>query len=296
MRPGQPLLEGVPREGVRLAGTIGLLVIPFWSAVSAQETIPISARETAPISARETVPISPDKRPTWVVDGVPDSVWMLVEESWTTDDEDRKKEILERAETHARAAFEGHPDDAARRFAFVVVLASRADVEGGRTQVRTASEVHRELEAILEVDPKHARARHLLGRLYAGVRRSNWFTRWIATNLLGGGALKEATWKAAEEHLSFAEQQAPEVSGHHLQLAALYADTDRLELALQELEHVFRWPIVSPIERFVWDQTLEVKEEWEQKLIREVERGQGCRSVGPNRTGTCQRQWDTLRD
>ena len=83
MRPGQPLLEGVPREGVRLAGTIGLLVIPFWSAVSAQETIPISARETAPISAQETVPISPDKRPTWVVDGVPDSVWMLVEESWT---------------------------------------------------------------------------------------------------------------------------------------------------------------------------------------------------------------------
>ena len=57
MRPGQPLLEGVPREGVRLAGTIGLLLIPFWSAVSAQETIPISARETAPISARETVPM-----------------------------------------------------------------------------------------------------------------------------------------------------------------------------------------------------------------------------------------------
>ena len=82
MRPGQHLLEGVPREGVRLAGTIGLLLIPFWSAVSAQETIPISARETAPISAQETVPISPDKRPTWVVDGVPDSVWMLVEESW----------------------------------------------------------------------------------------------------------------------------------------------------------------------------------------------------------------------
>ena len=37
---------------------------------------------------------------------------MLVEESWTTDDEDRKKEILERAETHARAAIDGHSDDA----------------------------------------------------------------------------------------------------------------------------------------------------------------------------------------
>lgn len=117
------------------------------------------------------------------------------------------------------------------------------------------------------------------------MRRSNWLTRWIATNLLGGGELKKATWEAAEEHLSFAEQQAPKVSGHHLQLAALYADTDRLGLALQELEHVFPWPVVSPIERFVWDEALEAKEEWERKLIRQAEREQGCRRVGPNRTG-----------
>ena len=268
MRPGQPFLEGVPREGVRLVGTIGLLLIPAWSALFAQET----------------VPFSPDERPTWVVDGVPDSVWMLVEASWTTDDKDRREEILKQAETHARAA-EGHSDDMGRRFALAVVLASRADIEGGQTKVHTAVEFHREVEAILELDPQHARARHLLGRLYAGVRRSNWITRWIATNLLGGGELKKAMWQAAEEHLSFAEQQAPEVSGHHLQLAALFADTDRLELALQELEHVFPWPVVSPIERVVWDEALEVKEEWEQKLVREAERGQGCRRVGPNRVG-----------
>ena len=245
------------------------MLIPAWSTLSTQET----------------APISPDERPTWVVDGVPDSVWMLVEASWTTDDKDRRKEILKQAETHARAAGEGHSDDVGRRFALAVVLASRADVEGGRTQVRTAVEFQREIEAILEIDPQHARARHLLGRLYAGVRRTNRLTRWMATNLLGGGALKKATWQAAEEHLSFAEQQAPEVSGHHLQLAALYEDTDRLELALQELEHVFPWPVGSPIERAVWDEALEVKEEWEQKLAREADRGLGCRRVGPNRTG-----------
>ena len=264
-----------------------VVLIPACRTLLAQETVraqgTIRAQEA--IRPQGTVRISPDRRPTWVVDGVPDSVWMLVEESWITDDEDRKKEILARAETHARAAIEGHSDDVAQLFAFVVVLASRTDVEGGRTQVRTASQVQRELDAILELDPQHARARHLLGRLYAGVRRSNRFTRWIATNLLGGGALKKATWEAAEEHLSFAEQQAPEVSGHHLQLAALYADTDRLELALEEIEHVFPWPVVSPIERFVWDQALEVKEEWEQKLIREAQRAQGCRSVGPHRIG-----------
>ena len=260
-----------------MVGMIGLLLIPAWGALSAQGTVPVSGQGT--------VPISPVERPTWVVDGVPDSVWMLVEASWTTDDKDRRKGLLKRAETHARAASEGHADDVARRFALAVVLASRADIEGGRTQVHTAAEFQREVEAILELDPEHARARHLLGRLYAGVRRTNAITRWIATNLLGGGALKKATWQAAEEHLGFAEQQAPEVSGHHLQLAALYADTDREALALQELEHVFQRPVVSPIERVVWDEALEAKEEWEQKLAREAEGGQRCRRAGPNRIG-----------
>ena len=274
MRPGQPFLARVHREGIRLVGTI-VMLIPAWSTISAQGTVPISP----------TVPINPHERPTWVIDGMPDSVWMLVEASWATDDDDRKKELLKQAETHARAASEGHADDVARRFALAVVLASRADIEGGRTKVHTAAEVHREVEVILELDPQHARARHLLGRLYAGVRRMGAITRWIATNLLGGGELKKATWQAAEEHLGFAEQQAPEVSGHHLQLAALYVDTDRLELALQELEHVFQLPVVSPIERVVWDEALEVKEEWQQKLERGPQRGRGCRRVGPQRPG-----------
>ncbi len=252
-------------------GAILMLIplIPAWSTLSAQGTVPVTTGE----------------RPAWVVEGVPDSVWMLVEASSEADEEDRRKDLLKQAETHARAAIEGHADDVGRRFALAVVLGIRTDIEGGRTKVNTASELHRELDAILEFDPQHARARHMLGRLHAGVRRMNWMTRWIATNLLGGGELKKATWQAAEEHLGFAEQQAPEVSGHHLQLAALYADTARLELALQELEHVFPWPVVSPIERFVWDEALEVKEKWERKLIRAAERELGCRSVGPIRVG-----------
>ncbi|MFB3112029.1 MAG: hypothetical protein ACE10G_08350, partial [Gemmatimonadales bacterium] len=105
MRPGQTFLERAAREGVPSVGTIGrlnttalaamLILIPFWSTLSAQGT----------------GPISPDERPAWAVDGVPDSVWMLVEASWTTDDKDRRKEILKQAETHARAASEAHSDD-----------------------------------------------------------------------------------------------------------------------------------------------------------------------------------------
>ena len=244
------------------------MLIPAWSTLSAQGTVPVTT----------------DERAAWVVEGVPDSVWMLVEASSEADEEDRRKDLLKQAETHARAAIEGHANDVGRRFALAVVLGIRTDIEGGRTKVNMASELHRELEAILGLDPQHARARHMLGRLHAGVRRMNAITRWIATNLLGGGELKKATWETAEENLSFAEQRAPEVSDHHLQLASLYADTDRAELALQELEHVFQLSAVSAMERAVWDQALDVKEEWEQKLERGPER-LGCRRFATHRPG-----------
>jgi Tfp pilus assembly protein PilF len=56
--------------------------------------------------------------------------------------------------------------------------------------------------------------------------------------VLGGSALKSATWEAAEENLAYAEAQAPHVPDHHLQLALLYRDTDRPELAAEEIRHV----------------------------------------------------------
>jgi len=221
------------------------------------------------LSAQVTVPITTEERPAWAVDGVPDSVWMLVEASSEADEEDRMKDLLRQAENHARAGIEGNAEDVGRRFALAVVLGLRTEIEGGRTKVNTASELHRELEAILEVDSQHARARHMLGRLHAGVRRMGRITRWIATNVLGGGELKKATWETAEVHLRFAEQQVPEVSDHHLQLANLYRDTDRAELGLQEVEHVFQLSAVSPMERAVWDEALDVKADLEQRIARE---------------------------
>lgn len=206
------------------------------------------------------VQIPTQSRPAWVVDGVPDSVWILVEASTATVEEDDMKALLGRAEAHARIALVDDVDDVERRFALAVVLGLRADREGARTKVRLAADLHRELETILGADPDHARARHMMGRLHAGVRRMNGITRWIATNLLGGGELKKATWEEAERNLTFAEERVPEVSEHHLQLANLYVDTDRPELALQELEHVFQLSATSPMELATWDEAIGLQE------------------------------------
>ena len=147
-----------------------------------------------------------------------------------------------------------------RRFALAVVLGLRADREGGLTKVRAASQLNDELEGILALDPEHARARHLLGRLHAGVMRMDRVTRWIATNLLGGGSLKAASWAEAEEHLAFAEARAPEVPDHHYELAHLYEDTKRPEQALEEAQHSMQLEPRSGLERLVRQRTLELIE------------------------------------
>lgn len=230
------------------------LAFPVTAALAAALLTPVAGAGQATDSAN--VPT----RPIWAVDGVPDTVWILVEAEAASQDRDRGKELLKEAESHARAAVEGHEEDVGRRFALAVVLGLRADREGGRTKVRTASELNRELDAILELDTEHARARHILGRLHAGVLRMNGITRWLATNLLGGAELKKATWEEAERNLLFAEERVPDVAEHHLQLARLYLDTDRDSLAREEIEHVLTLPADSPMARNARAEALELRE------------------------------------
>jgi hypothetical protein len=201
--------------------------------------------------------VSGQERPEWAAE-VPDTVWLLVERSAAVPDEETQRELLREAERHARASLAGHENEIGRRFGLAVVLGLRASREGGQTKVRAAADLSSVLEGILAIDPEHSGARHMLGRLHAGVRRMNRVTRWVATNLLGGDELKRATWEAAEEHLAFAEDRAPEVSDHHLQLALLYRDTGRPELARTEVAHVLALEAESPMELSVRDEARRV--------------------------------------
>jgi hypothetical protein len=205
-------------------------------------------------------PVAESARPAWVVDGVPDSVWMAVEAAIAAKDKNKTRELLKDAEVEARSAVEGHKGEVGRRFALAVVLGLRADREGGKTKIAIASELKKELDATLVLDPDHGRARHMRGRLNAGVLRMNRVTRWIATSMLGGGELKKATWAGAERDLAFAEVAVPEVGDHHLQLAYLYRDTKRPELALIEAEHALALPRRTALERAVYDEALTLKE------------------------------------
>jgi hypothetical protein len=198
------------------------------------------------------------QRPEWAGGTVPDTVVALVERATDAPEGDARKRLLRLAEEQARASVVGFEADIGRRYALAVVLGLRANAEGGQTKVSAASDLSMELDTILAAEPGHAGARHMLGRLHAGVRRMSRVTRWIATNLLGGDELKRATWEAAEENLVYAERQLPDVPDHHLQLALLYRDTERPQLAMTELEHVLALEPRSELEGEVLAEAREV--------------------------------------
>jgi hypothetical protein len=247
---------------IRLFGLLGLILVGH-SPAQAQEWFD-AAVETARLgvdpSAAETSELELVK-PAWVVGDVPDTVWVLMETSVVTEDDDTMKEMLREAESHARDAVVDNETNVGRRFALAAVLGMRADREGGLTKIRAASSLYDELEVVLELDPDHAEARYMMGRLHAGIRRMGGVTRWLATNLLGGATLKSASWEEAERHLVFAESKAPEVPDHHLQLARVFLDTERPELAEAELEHVIAMTPTSPMEHAARAEALELQAE-----------------------------------
>ena len=119
----------------RILGLLGLVLVGH-SPAQAQEWFD-NAVETARHGV-DTLELELVK-PAWVVGDVPDTVWVLMETSVVTEDEDTMKEMLREAETHARDAVVGNETNVGRRFALAAVLGMRADREGGRTKIRAES-------------------------------------------------------------------------------------------------------------------------------------------------------------
>jgi regulator of sirC expression with transglutaminase-like and TPR domain len=84
--------------------------------------------------------------------------------------------------------------------------------------------------------------------------------RWVATRILGGKVLSEASWETAESFLAAAARLQPEIATHHYELGTLYLDTDRPELALAAFERVLACPPVHPADKEMYVRAGEIVE------------------------------------
>lgn len=160
-----------------------------------------------------------------------------------------------------------NPNDPEPRYWYAAAMGLRAAEEGGRTQVRLAQRAHEQARLTLTIAPNHAGAQHVLGRLHAAVMRLSGFKRFVATRILGGKALSQASWETAESFLAAAARLQPEIPAHHYALATLYLDTDRPEAALEAFRRIMVCPPIHPADH----QVLVSAGEMVERLHRELE-------------------------
>jgi tetratricopeptide (TPR) repeat protein len=151
------------------------------------------------------------------------------------------------AEGYARRAAELKPERVEGHYWLAAASGRRAlQLEGPRTTARLAAEARRQAEEVLRLDPDHAGAHNVLGRLYYEVMIMPAPTRFLARHLLGGGAFEGIDWAAAERHLNRAVVLDPGFILYRLDLARLYWRTGRPADALRELDAIRTIPPAHP--------------------------------------------------
>ena len=183
-------------------------------------------------------------------------------------DKDERKCHFRLAEDLARRFVFQDPGDPHSRYWYAAAMGLRAAEEGGRTQVSLAQRAHEQARLTLTLAPDHAGAQHVLGRLHAAVMRLGRIKRFVATQVLGGAVLAEASWESAEAYLSAAAQADPSVPEYHYELGALYLDTSRPRQALEAFEAALRCPRVFAADQLVQDVARASAERLQRQLAR----------------------------
>jgi uncharacterized protein (TIRG00374 family) len=148
----------------------------------------------------------------------------------------------------ARALVLSAQDDAEAHYLYAVAMGQRLELAGTREKIRLASATRLEAETALALDPDHAGAHHVLGRLHGAAMRMNSVVRFLAKRLLGAEALEGASWERAEHHFARAHELEPENPRHAMELGVLYLDTDRPEQALEALKLAAAAPTSKPVD------------------------------------------------
>jgi len=124
-----------------------------------------------------------------------------------------------RAEAWAVLAQEVSPGGVEARYWQMAVLGRQALTSGPREALELSDGILALGAAILADAPDHAPTHNALGRLHLEIMSRSGVSRFFGRALLGGPALREASWERALRGLRRAVELEPERSMFHLDLA-----------------------------------------------------------------------------
>jgi len=126
--------------------------------------------------------------------------------------------------------------DVELQYTLAAIVGARAEVEGGLAQMEAAKSALGWARTVLEHDPEHAGAQHIVGRLHLEVLRMSRVKRFLATKVLGGSELSGASWPEARRLLEAGAIGDPCSIDHQFHLARFYAEIGDTDLALERLD------------------------------------------------------------
>jgi hypothetical protein len=164
-----------------------------------------------------------------------DPVLVAIDRARDMENADESEAALDAIEPDVRRDASDKPSDVDAQYHLAAVMGARLDHAEGTGKISGAEQLKAQAERVLQLDPRHAGASYILGRLHATVMRMSGVKRFLATRMLGGGALKGASWEDAQLLLETAVQNGPCTPDHHYELARLYAQRGNPVGAQREL-------------------------------------------------------------
>ncbi|MDP2959214.1 MAG: hypothetical protein Q8N53_22520 [Longimicrobiales bacterium] len=173
-------------------------------------------------------------------------VEQLVIQGLLAPDQDSAKALFQESVACARVLVAMAPADPQAHYLLSVALGYQLEHEGLRKKLVIAAEARAEAEQALELEPGHAGAHHVMGRLHAAAMRLNRVARLVAREILGASVLEGASWERAEFHFKQAALNDPSSPRHAMELGALYIDTGRPAMARVVLTEAARLALREP--------------------------------------------------
>jgi tetratricopeptide (TPR) repeat protein len=160
---------------------------------------------------------------------------------------DQRDSLFWVASLYADSASKTDPADPAGHFMRAQALGRLSRERGGQERVRYGRQIYDAAARVLELDPDHDGAHHVLGAWHAEVMRLSGIARFFAKAFLGGGYLSRASWDSAVVHLELAVSGAPDYIYHRLELAEIYIDFERYADARFQLDRITELPPTSDV-------------------------------------------------
>jgi len=149
--------------------------------------------------------------------------------------EDNAQRMAQLALDYGNRAVQADGKDAKAHLNLAISYGHMTDFVGNKTKLEYSKIIRDETVKSLELDPKDDFAWHVLGRWEAGVANINGVLRALASIVYGG--MPKASNEEAVRCFKKALEIAPQRLIHHAELAHVYTQMGRADLALQEWQN-----------------------------------------------------------